>query len=85
MAAKHKSVAVYLLESHYELTREDGTQVTGKIGYTDDSSVHLTQYPPEKEECPPLTTSTDTVENTSDANVIAQASPDLPAVTDTVP
>ena len=89
MAAKHKSVAVYLLESHYELTREDGTQVTGKFGYTDGSSVHLTQYPPEKEECPPLTTGTstgtDTVENTSDANVIAQASPDLPTATDTVP
>ncbi|MCU0073335.1 Vps62-related protein [Pseudomonas koreensis] len=47
MAAKNKAVAVYQIQSLYTLKRADGTQVAVSIGYTDDESLYLTEYPPE--------------------------------------
>jgi hypothetical protein len=90
MVAKQTSAAVYQMESHYELIREDGTQVAVDFGYTDDSSVHLTQYPPDQAEvisCPQLTTNTPPVatESASLANVPASSLPELPAATDSAP
>lgn len=91
MVAKQTAVAVYQIESHFELVREDGAQVAVDFGYTDDSSVHLTQYPRERVEkvlsCAPLTTATPitTEQIADDALVLTQASPDLPTAIDTAP
>lgn len=89
MAPKQTSVAVYQMQSHYELVREDGTQVAVDFGYTDDSSVLLTQYPPEFVElasaCPPLTTDTPTISGTDGANAKEQPSSGPDVVIDTAP
>jgi hypothetical protein len=89
MAPEQTAVAVYQLQSHYELVREDGTQVAVDFGYTDDSSVLLTQYPPESVEvvsgCPPLTTDTPAAPHIDDANASAQQSPDLAVAIDSAP
>lgn len=50
MAGKGRFVAVYQLESFYELLRADGSQVGINLGYTHDENLHLLQYPPH--ECP---------------------------------
>lgn len=47
MAAKKKAVAIYQIQSFFTLKRADGTQVAVSIGYTDDESLYLTEYPPE--------------------------------------
>ncbi|MCX2543069.1 Vps62-related protein [Pseudomonas sp. COW5] len=47
MAAKNKAVAIYQIQSFYTLKRADGTPVAVSIGYTDDESLYLTEYPPE--------------------------------------
>jgi len=47
MAAKNKAVAIYQIQSFYTLKRADGTPVAISIGYTDDESLYLTEYPPE--------------------------------------
>ncbi|MDD1137093.1 Vps62-related protein [Pseudomonas sp. TNT2022 ID233] len=89
MAAKHKSVAVYQMESHYELVREDGTEVTVPLGYTDDTRFVMSEYPPEAVETAtlmPVTAgipSTETI--TSGASVVAQSSPESSTVTDSAP
>ena len=44
---KNKILAVYQLQSHYELLRKDGTQVAVNIAYTDSDSFYLAEYPPE--------------------------------------
>ena len=44
---KNKIMAVYQLQSHYELLRKDGTQVAVNIAYTDSDSFYLAEYPPE--------------------------------------
>ncbi|AMQ85777.1 Vps62-related protein [Pseudomonas glycinae] len=49
MAAKHKAVAVYQIQSIYTLRRADGTHVAVSVGYTDDESLYLTEYPPESD------------------------------------
>ncbi|MHC8384239.1 Vps62-related protein [Pseudomonas sp. LB3P14] len=93
MAAKLKSVAVYQMESYYELVREDGTEVAVSFGYTDDTSFYLSEYPPEKDEtatrCPLLATGSSTQAGTSDdasdVGAIAQPSPDSSRATDTAP
>lgn len=50
MAGKLKSVAVYQLESYYELVREDGSEVIVSFGYSDDTNFFLTEYPSESVE-----------------------------------
>jgi hypothetical protein len=89
MAPKQTAVAVYQMQSHYELVREDGTQVAVDFGYTDDSSVLLTQYPPESVElasaCPPLTTDTPAISGTDGDNAKEQPSSGLDVVIDTAP
>ncbi|VVP98412.1 hypothetical protein PS918_03924 [Pseudomonas fluorescens] len=47
MAAKNKAVVVYQMQSTYVLLREDGTQVAISIDYTDDESLHLSEFPSE--------------------------------------
>ncbi|UQS14486.1 Vps62-related protein [Pseudomonas sp. HS6] len=47
MAAKCKAVAVYQIQSDYMLKRADGTKVAVSIGYSDDESLHLSEYPQE--------------------------------------
>ncbi|MHC8356303.1 Vps62-related protein [Pseudomonas sp. LB3P81] len=93
MAAKNKAVAVYQMQSSYELLREDNTPVAISIEYSDDESLHLTEYPSE-ENCavtlsPPLATDSTTGEGTSeqasDLNVTPQSMEDLPGPTDTAP
>jgi len=49
MMGKQKSLAVYQLQSHYELLREDGTEVTVSFGYSDDTSFYVSEYPPADE------------------------------------
>jgi hypothetical protein len=89
MAPKQTAVALYQLQSHYELVREDGTQVAVDFGYTDDSSVLLTQYPPESvavvSACPPLTTDTPADPDIDGTNVSAQPQPDLEVAIDSAP
>lgn len=93
MAPRSKSVAIYQMESYYELTREDGTLVAVEFGYSDDASIYLTEYPAEKEEpvvvCPALTTDSpieaDAVHNTNEINVISAPEADLLGATDTLP
>jgi hypothetical protein len=91
MVAKQTAVAVYQMESHYKLIREDGTQVAVDFGYTDDSSVHLTQYPPEHIEvastCPQPTeiTPRGVDESASVVEVIVTSPLELPIVTDSAP
>ncbi|WP_085684062.1 MULTISPECIES: Vps62-related protein [unclassified Pseudomonas] len=50
IAAKKTSVAVFQLHSYYELTRADGTPVATIFGYSDDSSIYLTEYPTQADE-----------------------------------
>ncbi|MFJ3009608.1 Vps62-related protein [Pseudomonas fluorescens] len=65
MAGKGKFVAVYQLESFYELVRGDGSQAGINLGYTECENLHLLQYP--LDECShdtadkALPTATDTV------------------------
>ncbi len=89
MVPKQSAVAVYQMQSHYELVREDGTQVAVDFGYTDDSSVLLTQYPPQTIEsvdsCPALTTAIPAEPGIDSTSVEALPSPDLDVVTDSAP
>ncbi|NUU34715.1 Vps62-related protein [Pseudomonas sp. C2B4] len=72
MAAKNKAVAVYQLQSSYKLLREDNTPVAISFEYTDDESLHMTEYP--SEECA-----------TVPIHVMPQPTEDLPTPTDTAP
>lgn len=91
MAGKNKAVAVYQMQSSYQLLREDNTPVAISIEYTDDESLHMTEYPSE-ENCantlaPPLTPDVpagDTLETASEVNVTAQPI-EVPTPTDTAP
>jgi hypothetical protein len=47
---KSKLLAVYQLQSHYDLLREDGTQAGINLAYTDNDSFYLAEYPPEESE-----------------------------------
>ena len=89
MVPKQSAVAVYQMQSHYELVREDGTQVAVDFGYTDDSSVLLTQYPPQSIEsvssCPSLTSDIPAEPGIDSTSVEALPSPDLDVVTDSAP
>ncbi|WP_137804055.1 Vps62-related protein [Pseudomonas sp. G(2018)] len=93
MAAKNKAVAVYQMQSTYELLREDGTPATISIEYTDDESLHLSEFPSDENGnlplSPPLTTDStrgeDTPEQISDINVTPQPMEQWPTSTDTVP
>ncbi|VVN17203.1 hypothetical protein PS662_04164 [Pseudomonas fluorescens] len=93
MAAKNKAVAIYQMESTYQLLREDGTPVTSSIQYTDDESLHLSEYPPEVNcavtVAPPPTAHSPLSENASetvsDVTVIPQPMEELPVATDTAP
>lgn len=49
LVAKNKAVAVYQVQSDYRLLRENGTEVAPGISYTDANSLHMTEFPPEKE------------------------------------
>ncbi|MHC8316671.1 Vps62-related protein [Pseudomonas sp. LB3P31] len=42
-----KILAVYQLQSHFDLVRNDGSQVAINFGYSDNNSLHLTEYPSE--------------------------------------
>lgn len=91
MAAKAKAVAVYQMQSTYELLREDGTPATISIEYTDDESLHLSEFPSE-ENCtlplsPPLETDSITGEGSSrqTSDVNPQPMEELPTPTDTAP
>lgn len=44
---KNKMVAVYQLQSHYELLREDGTQAAVNFAYADSDSLYFAEYPTE--------------------------------------
>lgn len=46
---KNKMMAVYQLESHYDLINEDGTQVAISIAYADEDSLLWIEYPPEND------------------------------------
>jgi hypothetical protein len=89
MAAKLKSVAVYQMESHYELVREDGTEVTVPLGYTDDTRLVMSEYPPEAVETatpmPVMAANPSTETITSGAGVVAQSSPSSSTATDSAP
>lgn len=91
MVAKQTAVAVYQMESHYKLIREDGTQVAVEFRYTDDSSFHLTQFPPEQIEianaCRQLTMSTPPGSEDSGGavDIIAPSALELPTATDSAP
>lgn len=93
MAAKRKSVAIYQIDSRYELVREDGTEVAIAFGYTDDTSFYMTEYPPEQGDATiviaqsvtgsPLDAGT--AQNTSEVGVISLPAPEMSAVIDSVP
>ncbi|WP_434767419.1 Vps62-related protein [Pseudomonas triticicola] len=86
MVPKQTAVAVYQLQSHYELIREDGTQVAVDFGYTDDDSVLLSQYPSEPvevaETCLPMVS--DFAQN-AEADVIPLPTTDMAVVIDSAP
>jgi hypothetical protein len=42
----NKMVAVYQLQSHYDLLREDGTEAAVNFSYADRGRFHFTEYPP---------------------------------------
>ncbi|WP_285373126.1 Vps62-related protein [Pseudomonas sp. lyk4-TYG-107] len=48
MAGKGKFVAVYQLESFYELRRADGSQAGINLAYTQNDNLSLLQYPPQE-------------------------------------
>ncbi|TKK33594.1 hypothetical protein PspCFBP13528_07800 [Pseudomonas sp. CFBP13528] len=53
----HKTIAVYLIQSEYRLLRENNTQISSSISYTDGNSVYWSEYPPAREcqiNCRPL-------------------------------
>ncbi|WP_192563172.1 Vps62-related protein [Pseudomonas gozinkensis] len=89
MAAKLKSVAVYQMESHYELVREDGTEVSVPLGYTDDTSFVMSEYPPEVVATATLmpvmagSLSTETI--TGGVSAVQQSSSESSTVTDSAP
>lgn len=93
MAAKNKAVAVYQMQSTYQLRREDSTPVAISIEYTDEESLHLTEYPSEEHGAvtlsPPMATDPTTgegiSEQASEVNVTPQPMEDLPTPTDTAP
>ena len=92
---KHKSVAVYLIQSDYKLLRSDGTSVTSGFSYTDGGSLHISQYTPvepevlvvsapEPEPEPEVALATDTP--LAENEIIApRPEPELPSATDTAP
>lgn len=52
----HKAVAAYVIQSEYRLLREDGSQVTGTVTYTNGDNVYVSEYPasePERIDEPP--------------------------------
>ncbi|MHC8322854.1 Vps62-related protein [Pseudomonas sp. GB2N2] len=46
---KNKLLAVYQLESHYNVLSEDGTQMAISFAYTDEDSLLWMEYPPEQD------------------------------------
>ncbi|MGJ7515139.1 Vps62-related protein [Pseudomonas baetica] len=46
---KDKMIAVYQLESRYDLRSEDGEQIANCIAYADEDSLLWMEYPPEKD------------------------------------
>lgn len=89
MVPKQTAVAAYQIHSHYELLRENGTQVAVGFGYTDDASLLLVQYPAEGAEaasaCQPMNITTPTERSTNGDMVIAQPSTDTVVVIDSAP
>lgn len=52
----NKAVAAYVIQSEYRLLREDGSQVTGTVTYTNGDNVYVSEYPasePERIDEPP--------------------------------
>ncbi|WP_085608652.1 MULTISPECIES: Vps62-related protein [unclassified Pseudomonas] len=49
LVGKNRFAAVYLMQSDYRLLREDGSQVEGRLSFTDMDSLHLADYPAELE------------------------------------
>ena len=51
----NKAVAAYLIESEYRLLREDGSQVSATVSYTNGDHVYMSEFPaaePERNETP---------------------------------
>ncbi|NWL18428.1 Vps62-related protein [Pseudomonas umsongensis] len=44
VVSKNRTVAVYQMQSNYRLLREDRTQVTTELNYTDMSNLHLAEF-----------------------------------------
>lgn len=65
---KNKMLAVYQLESHYDLLNEDGTQVAVSFAYTDSDSLHWIEYPAEDS---PMTPRPESITDPSVATDIA--------------
>ncbi|WLH36014.1 Vps62-related protein [Pseudomonas sp. FP2196] len=88
---KHKSVAVYLIQSDYKLLRADGTSVTSVFSYTDGGSLHISQYTPVEPEVAVVSVPEPAVElatetPVADTEIIAPLSePELPIAIDTAP
>lgn len=68
--AKNKMMALYQLQSNYDLWRENRTETAINFRYSDSTSLHWLEYPNE---------------DTSDAIVIALPAPEIPEITDTAP
>ena len=71
MAGKNKAVAVYQMQSTYQLRREDNTAVAIRIDYTDDESLHLTEFPSEENGATTLSPSLETDSKTSEENAMS--------------
>ncbi|VVP15240.1 Vps62-related protein [Pseudomonas fluorescens] len=89
MAAKGKSMAVYRMQSHYELLRADGTKIASDLHYADNDSLYLTEFPAQSEEteqeCPLPLTASSAQAATVDVDMTVEPAPELPVVTDSAP
>lgn len=54
IVAKNQLLAVYQLDSHYELLSEDGRQVAFSFAYSDEDSLLWMQYPPDRDSDVPI-------------------------------
>ncbi|KAB0493762.1 Vps62-related protein [Pseudomonas vancouverensis] len=52
LVAKNKAMAAYLMQSDYKLLRENGTEVTTGVSFTEVSSLYLTEFTTEEEPDP---------------------------------
>jgi hypothetical protein len=90
IAGKNKAVAVYQLQSTYQLLREDNTPVAIDIEYSDDESLLLTEFPSEEngeiKVSTPITTDSTTNEEPplKPVEVSPQPAEDLPTPAETV-